>query len=139
MQRVFILSAHPLFGEGVEGLLQRIPGVQVVGCAGDLDEALARIEELTPDVVLLDTGHPACPPASAVAHVLELEACSEVRVVGVNMEDNTICVYLGERKQLADVSDLLRAMGLGPPAGQTEAEGTHDGHQTTNEEKRCLD
>lgn len=41
--RVFILTGHPLFAEGVETLLREQPGLEVVG-AGDVSSGtLARI------------------------------------------------------------------------------------------------
>jgi DNA-binding NarL/FixJ family response regulator len=56
MTRVLIVDDHELFRAGVRGQLE--PGVEVVGEAAGVDEALRLIAETTPDVVLLDVHMP---------------------------------------------------------------------------------
>jgi DNA-binding NarL/FixJ family response regulator len=52
--RVFLADDHTLFREGVRALLERQPTITVVGEAGDGREALKRIEETAPDLVIMD-------------------------------------------------------------------------------------
>ena len=54
--RVLIVDDHALFRAGVRTLLGE--QVEVVGECGDVDSAVAAIEELEPDVVLLDVHMP---------------------------------------------------------------------------------
>jgi DNA-binding NarL/FixJ family response regulator len=51
--RSLIVDDNASFREEARGLLQE-QGLDVVGTAGSIDEALRRIEELRPDVVLID-------------------------------------------------------------------------------------
>ncbi|HEU4849212.1 MAG TPA: response regulator transcription factor [Terrimesophilobacter sp.] len=57
--RVVIVDGHTLFRRGVRNILDLESDLEVVGEAGNGREALAVVEELTPDVILMDLGLPA--------------------------------------------------------------------------------
>ena len=57
--RVFLVDDHALFRSGVRAELDRgVADVQVIGEAGSVDEAVAAVRHLRPDVVLLDVHMP---------------------------------------------------------------------------------
>jgi len=56
--RIFLADDHALFREGLRALLERQPGVEVVGEAGEGTDALAQIAQTRPDVAVLDIGMP---------------------------------------------------------------------------------
>jgi len=52
--RVLIVDDHEVVRQGLRFVLEQEPGIEVVGDRGDGRSAVAAIEELAPDVVLLD-------------------------------------------------------------------------------------
>lgn len=56
--RVLLVDDHALVRAGIRALIGMIEGVEVVGEAGDGDEALRIIADLLPDIVLLDITMP---------------------------------------------------------------------------------
>ena len=56
--RVLLADDHTLFRMGLRTLLERMPGVEVVGDVSSGDEALARSRDLVPDVILMDVNMP---------------------------------------------------------------------------------
>jgi DNA-binding NarL/FixJ family response regulator len=57
--RVVIVDGHTLFRRGVRNILELESDIEVVGEAGSGREAIAVVEELTPDVILMDLSLPA--------------------------------------------------------------------------------
>jgi DNA-binding NarL/FixJ family response regulator len=64
--RVFILSSQSLFDLGVENLLRQEAELEVVGREANMDQALAQIKALMPDVVILNSADASCSPTPAV-------------------------------------------------------------------------
>ncbi|WP_112140024.1 response regulator [Glycomyces dulcitolivorans] len=56
--RLLLVDDHPVVRRGLRGYLELEPDFAVVGEAGDGDEALKAIDDLDPDVVLLDLKMP---------------------------------------------------------------------------------
>ena len=56
--RVVLADDHFLFREGMKLLIERMPGVEVVGEAGDGLELLHLLKELTPDMAIIDIAMP---------------------------------------------------------------------------------
>lgn len=52
--RILIVDDHAVVRQGVRALLETEPGIEIVGEARDGVEALAKIRDLEPDIVLLD-------------------------------------------------------------------------------------
>jgi DNA-binding NarL/FixJ family response regulator len=58
MIRVLLVDDQTLVRQGVRGLLELVPDIEVVGEASDGEQALEKVSELEPDVLLLDIRMP---------------------------------------------------------------------------------
>ena len=56
--RIFIADDHPIFRKGLREVIESAPGMKVLSEAEDGNTALRKIEELQPDVVVLDVDMP---------------------------------------------------------------------------------
>ncbi|MDQ7957683.1 MAG: response regulator transcription factor [Pseudomonadota bacterium] len=54
--RLFLVDDHPLVRDGLRARLGTMPGLEIVGEAGSAAEALAQVEALRPDLMLVDVG-----------------------------------------------------------------------------------
>lgn len=73
--RVLIAEDHYLLREGTRRLLSEVPGIEVVGEAGDYASVLAEARRLAPDVVLMDIKMPPTYSTEGIdaAHVIKRE------------------------------------------------------------------
>ncbi len=108
MKRVFIFSSHPLLARGIEALLVREAGIEIVGCETSLEKAVACIMGLRPDIVIVDAHECAANRAALLTRVLHAGICN--CIIGMNVEDNTIQIYRGEQLTLRNVEEFLQAM-----------------------------
>ena len=85
MTRVRILLAddHVLVRAGIRSLLGTLPGVEVVGEAGDGQEALRLVETLRPHIVLMDIAMPGLNGLEATARIVRDHP--ETRVIILSM------------------------------------------------------
>ena len=81
--RVLIADDRSRSRRGLKALLSTLPGIEVVGEAGDGKEALRLVEEHRPDAVLMDARMPAMDGLTATR--LIKERWPEVRVVVLTM------------------------------------------------------
>jgi DNA-binding NarL/FixJ family response regulator len=109
--RVFILTSHSLFYVGVERLLRRETALDVVvGRETDVGEAVGRIKELQPDVVIVDSDHLA--PDFAAELMGILRDVGGIKIIGLSLQDNSICIYRGEKRVVEATEDLVEAIEL---------------------------
>jgi DNA-binding NarL/FixJ family response regulator len=107
-QRIFMLSSQPLFSQGVESLLAERGGLEIVGRETDAAKALACIRKSRPDVVIADSRDIASAPFSIVACLLKED--EHVKILVLNLEDQTVRVYRGEMREALNVDDLVDAI-----------------------------
>jgi two-component system, NarL family, nitrate/nitrite response regulator NarL len=67
---ILLADQHPVVRIGVDNLLQSETDIEVVGEAGDGDEAIAKTRDIYPDILLLDRNIPQMPDAETLYTVL---------------------------------------------------------------------
>ena len=108
-RRVLIASSHPLFGQGLRSLLQERQAidVQVVGMVSSLEEAISALEELNPDMIIVDYDDEKLNRDEFLARFVEGE--KKLRVVLLSLQSsNEALVY--DRRTLAasDIDEWLK-------------------------------
>jgi DNA-binding NarL/FixJ family response regulator len=94
MITVLVVDDHPLFRDGLVGLLATVDDVEVVGAVGDGESAVRRSLELTPDVVLMDLNLPGLPGLEAIRRIVARDAAPAVLVLTMVDDDDTVTAAL---------------------------------------------
>ncbi|WP_266376887.1 response regulator [Streptomyces canus] len=81
MIRVLLADDQSLVRAGFRALLDAQPDIEVAGEASDGEEALAKVRELRPDIVLMDIRMPLLDGLTATRRLTEDDALKEVKVV----------------------------------------------------------
>jgi DNA-binding NarL/FixJ family response regulator len=84
--RVLLADDHTLVRAGIRALLEKLPGVEVVGEAGDGREVLSLVKGKRPSVVLMDISMPGLNGLEAAARIVK--EFPEVRVIILSMHNN---------------------------------------------------
>jgi DNA-binding NarL/FixJ family response regulator len=84
--KVLLVDDHPIVRTGIRNLLERAAEISVVGEAGDGFEALKLVEELSPDVVLLDMEMPGMNGNEVAIHLKQ--AGSRVKILALSAHDD---------------------------------------------------
>jgi DNA-binding NarL/FixJ family response regulator len=125
--RVVLADDQTVVREGLVTLLGLLPGVEVVGAAADGIEAVRLVEELRPDVLLVDLRMPRCDGVEATRRVRAEQPGTEVVVLTTYADDESVLAALqaGARGFLTKDSDaeaIARALHAAA-AGQSTVDG----------------
>lgn len=90
MIRVLVVDDHPLFRDGLTGLLATVADVEVVGAVGDGSAAVRMAQERSPDVVLMDLNMPGLPGLEAIRRVVGLPRAPAVLVLTMVDDDDSV-------------------------------------------------
>lgn len=88
--RILLADDHPMMREGIRHLLKRERDFEVVGEAGDGEEAIRTAEENMPDVILMDVGMPKMGGLEATKQIKAKHPNIAVLVLTIHDEDEYI-------------------------------------------------
>jgi DNA-binding NarL/FixJ family response regulator len=131
--RVLLADDHPVVRSGIRNLLEKAPGIQVIGEAGDGEEALLMAREMNPDVLLLDME---MPKVSGVEVAKELRAGgSPVRVLVLSAYDDKQYIlellasgaagYLTKEEAPETIIEAVRGVARGEQGWVSRRVGAH--------------
>ena len=88
LKRIFIVDDHPVYRDGLVLLVKREPDLTVCGEADNAAQALQRIQQSNPDLVLADI---ALPGRSGLELIKDIRAIpSDIQVLVISMHDETL-------------------------------------------------
>jgi two-component system response regulator NreC len=113
--RVLVVDDHALFRQGIVGLLDSQPDIEVVGQAGDARGAVEAALRLSPDILLMDVTMPGISGLDAASEIKD--RCPNVRILILTIHDREDYLFRALRAGAsgyvlkgADIHDLLTAV-----------------------------
>jgi DNA-binding NarL/FixJ family response regulator len=119
--RVLVVDDHSLVRAGLRALLEKLPGITVLGEANDGREALKLIESTKPDLVLMDLAMPGFNGVEATARVAKSAPGTRVIVVSVHGDPESVLAaidagaagFLSKDANLAELELAVRSVARG--------------------------
>ncbi|HET9060410.1 MAG TPA: response regulator transcription factor [Acidimicrobiales bacterium] len=116
--RVLVTDDQALFRRGVVVVLSGNDDIEVVGEAGDGEEAVARAQELQPDVVLMDVRMPRLSGIDAARHIRRMLPGTEVLMLTVSDDEDDLYEaikagangYLLKEVAVEEIAETVRAI-----------------------------
>lgn len=113
--RILMADDHTLFRDGMRALFGTLPDTELVGEAANGNEAVAKAEELQPDVVLMDIQMPDLNGVEATRQIVQTSPHIGVIIVTMFEDDDSLFATMraGARGYVlkgADQEEMLRAI-----------------------------
>jgi DNA-binding NarL/FixJ family response regulator len=87
---VLLVDDHPLVRRGFHRLLDDDPALRVVGEASSGEEAVARDQELQPDVIVMDSAMPGIGGIAATRAILASRAQARILMLSMHSEETLV-------------------------------------------------
>jgi DNA-binding NarL/FixJ family response regulator len=119
--RVLVVDDHPVVRRGLRALLDTLDGIEVVGEAGDGETAVDLVQQVGPDVVLMDLHMPGMGGIEATRRIAQQGRAPAVLVMTMFDGDEMVVTavqagargYLVKGAEQDEISRALRAVASG--------------------------
>lgn len=115
--RILLVDDHAIIRDGLKALLGAQPDMEVVGEAGDGDEAFNQAKALRPDVVVMDISMPGVNGAGATGRLKEVFPAIKILVLSAFEDD----IYVRQLMQLGASGYILKRSAAGELANAIRA------------------
>ena len=138
--RVLLADDHDLVRAGLRSLLHSIDGIEVIGEAADGREAIRLLQELCPNVVVMDVMMPGLNGLEATERIVKSHPNVRVVILSMNSAEEFVLQairagasgYLLKNAKTAELEQALRSVA----AGQTYLSPAVSGHVIEDSKRR---
>lgn len=114
--KVFVIWSNPLFHERVSLLLEDTP-LTLAGASNDYVDARTMIDELAPDIVIVEATDGEELAGEETISILR----SSANVIRLSLAHNELIKYHRERRTVTDIDDLMHLLSDDPHESATKA------------------
>lgn len=82
--RVVVVDDHPMVAEGIEAILESYDDIDVLATLSDGQTMIDRLDDLSPDVILMDLNMPGLGGLSATEMILEQRPATRVLILSMH-------------------------------------------------------
>ena len=119
--KIYVIWSNPIFRDSLRMIIKH-PQIEWVGCKRDFTPALEEIKNLVPDTILVERSE-----QFTLAELIQglEQGASELQIIGMSMENNTVTIYHRENYSMVQEDELLKII-----LSATKTGGIHEDNPT---------
>ena len=106
--RILIVDDHAMVRAGIKILLEQFEGIEVVGEAANGFQAIERVKQLQPDVILMDLSMPGMDGIEAIQRILAILPGQHILVLTGFLDEEDSSRRSRQGQRAASIKPFLR-------------------------------